>query len=85
MSKRLQIIVPDNEYKLALSVTKSKKISMSELVRAGLREVTKKLSEPNKGDRLNHLLGLAVNSGPTGEIDDILEEINKSRNLDDLY
>jgi hypothetical protein len=80
MSKRLQVVMPDDEYRAAVSVARSRGTPLSRLVRDSLRRiVAEEAEDPER--RIAAVLRFARFAGPTGDIDQVLEEIERGRGL----
>jgi hypothetical protein len=80
MSKRLQIVMPDDEYRSALKAAKKSNKSLSELVRDSVRRtVSEGAGSPEM--RIAAVLKFARFEGPTGDIDEVLREIENGRGL----
>ena len=75
----MQVLFPDDEYKQVLRTTRKLGVSVAdwirELVSRGLRE-----GQPiSSSDRLARLLQYAKYKGPTGDIEDVLLQIETGR------
>jgi len=81
MSKRLQIVMPDDEYRaVALEARRSGK-PIAKVVRESLKRT---LSEGTEGDpekRIAAVLRYARFEGPTGDIRKVLADIERGRGL----
>jgi hypothetical protein len=80
MSKRLQVVMPDEEYRSAVRVAKKSNRSISELVRDSIRRTVQEGSTSPEA-RIAAVLKFAAFSGPTGDIDALLHDIEVGRNL----
>jgi hypothetical protein len=75
MSKRLQVILDDEEWKEIREVTQNQRLSVSEWVRRTLRQARRRLPEGERGRKLDALRAATRHSFPTGDVDRILGEI----------
>ncbi len=81
MSKRLQVIMPDDEYRAVEDVAKRQGRPVSRVVRDSLRRtVAEELQAPPE-ERIAAVLRYARFAGPTGDIDQLLSEIERGRAL----
>ncbi len=79
MSKRLQVVLPDDEYRDLARAARKRGASVSELVRQSLRRALAERPEPGADERIAAVLRFARFAGPTGDIEQILAEIEKGR------
>jgi hypothetical protein len=79
MSKRLQVVMPEDEYEAVQRVARRRGKRLSELVRESLRRTTAEEVDEDPERRIAAVLRFARYSGPTGEIDDILAGIERGR------
>ena len=77
MSKRLQVIMPEAEYKLLHSAAKRSRCTVAGLVRASLRETLAAKPQRPPQERLLAILRFAKASGPTADIEEMLAEIDR--------
>ena len=80
MSKRLQVILPDDEYRSLTNAAKNHDQSVSSFVRSSLKfscrlPASKKTAE----ERLALIMRFAKYQGPTADIEHLLEEIEEGR------
>jgi predicted transcriptional regulator len=77
MSKRLQVILDDAEYRELQRIAKRHRVTVSEWVRRAVRELSDR--EPPAGlDRKLALVREGARSAyPTGDIDAVLEDIER--------
>jgi len=82
MSKRLQVILKDSDYQEIQRRARSRNMSVAEWVRQAL-DLTRR-REPDGGvDKKLTVLRAAVRHNyPTGDIDQILQEIEQGRRLE---
>ncbi len=81
MSKRLQVLIPDDEYRAIVSAARRRGQPVARLVRESLRRTVMEGSEPDPDRRIAAVLRFARFSGPTGDIDQLLREIEEGRGL----
>ena len=79
MSKRMQILVPDAEYKEVLRITKNMGTSVADWVRDLISEGIQKRQRKSADAKIAAVLRYAKFKGPTGSIDQILKEIDEGR------
>lgn len=82
MSKRLQILLPEADYRAIVKVCRHDKKKVSEWVRESLRRSLKYKEAPSAEDRIASVLRFASYSGPTGDIEEILSEIERGREFE---
>jgi predicted 2-oxoglutarate/Fe(II)-dependent dioxygenase YbiX len=77
MSKRLQVLLPDQEMAEIQRVARRERVTVGEWVRRALREARARrpVSEPEA--KLKAIRRAAEYSFPTGDIDQILSEIER--------
>jgi hypothetical protein len=82
MSKRLQIMLPDDEYEAVTEAARRQGKPVARLVRESLRRTLDEDAEPEDPQhRIAAILRFARFSGPTGDIEEILEDIERGRAL----
>lgn len=77
MSKRIQVVVPDEELEQLQQVARREGLTLSEWVRQALRRAR---SERPTGDRMRKLAAVRAasrHSFPTGDIDEMLADIER--------
>lgn len=79
MSKRLQIVMPDEEYRAVAKAAKLRKKPIAQLVRESLKKTLAEERERPADERIAAVLRFARFSGPTGGIDEILADIEAGR------
>jgi hypothetical protein len=79
MSKRLQVVVSDEEYRAITRVAAQRGVPVAEVVRDSLRRTLPGDEAPDPNMRIALVLGFARFAGPTGDIDRILTEVEKGR------
>ncbi len=82
MSKRLQVLVPDSEYENLSKVARRNKVSVSELVRQSITLILTRNRQRTPQEKIAAIMRYARFSGPTGDIEQILGEIDRGRELD---
>ena len=79
MSKRLQILLPDDEFKKLKKFCKVKRKSVAEIVRESIRNCMSTDTPEDPSAKISRLLRFAKFEGPTGDIEQILREIDEGR------
>ena len=79
MSKRVQVVLPDDEYRALTDAARRQGKPVAAVVRDSLRSALAQADEPGPEERLAAILRFARFSGPTGDIDQLLEEIARGR------
>lgn len=77
MSKRLQVIVDDKEWKELDKAARRRGLSLSEWVRQVLRDARRQEPTRDVGTKLEVVRAASKNSFPTADIDQMLEEIEQ--------
>ena len=81
MSKRLQVVMSDEEYQLVADSAKRRGIPIAEVVRDILRRTLPEDEARPAQERIAAVLAFARFAGPTGDIDEILREIETGRGV----
>ena len=81
MSKRLQVIMPDDEYRALTEEARRRGATVSRVVRQSLRQTLADQGEMDPERRIAAVLRFARFAGPTGEIDQLLDEIDRGRGV----
>jgi hypothetical protein len=81
MSKRLQVVMPDDEYRKVARAARRRGEPIAQLVRESLRRTVAAEVERTPEQRIAEVLRFARFEGPTGDIDRILAEIERGRGL----
>jgi hypothetical protein len=81
MSKRLQIVLPDDEYEAVVAAADRQGKPVARLVRESLRRTLAEHDEADPDQRIAAVLRFARFSGPTGDIEQILDEIERGRSV----
>jgi hypothetical protein len=79
MSKRLQVVIPDDEYRAIEGAARRRGGTVSQLVRESLRRTVADEAGVDPERRVAAILRFARFSGPTGDIDAILADIERGR------
>jgi hypothetical protein len=79
VSKRLQVVLSDEEYRAVARLARRQARPVSEVVRESLRRTMDEQGERPAEDRIASVLRFARFSGPTGDIDRILSDIERGR------
>ena len=79
MSKRLQIVMSDEEYRAVAKLARKRTKPVAQIVRESLRRTMAEESEHRPEERIAAVLRFARFAGPIGDIDRILEEIEQGR------
>jgi hypothetical protein len=79
MSKRLQVVIPDDEYRAVISAARRRGQPVSRLVRDSLRRSLAEEPDTDPDRRIAAVLRFARFTGPTGDIDVLLREIEEGR------
>ncbi|MBI4924858.1 MAG: antitoxin [Bdellovibrio sp.] len=79
MSKRLQILLPEEEYKEIQTISRLDKKTIAEWVRQSIRSSIKERVPEESEKKIARILSFAKYSGPTGDIQSLLKEIEKGR------
>lgn len=75
MSKRLQVILDDEEWEEIREVAQNQRLSVSEWVRRTLRQARRRLPEGQRGRKLDALRAATRHSFPTETVERMLAEI----------
>jgi hypothetical protein len=81
MSKRLQVVLPDEDYRALVSAARRRGQTVSRLVRDSMRRILAEEAEPDPDRRIAAILRFARFAGPTGDIAQMLEEVEQGRAL----
>lgn len=77
MSKRLQVILDDEEMKQIRATARRKRMTVAEWVRRVLREAREQEPSPNRRRKLEALRAAVRHRFPTAEIDEMLAQIER--------
>jgi hypothetical protein len=81
MSKRLQVLLEEPEYRRVVRIARARGMTMSEWVRHALREAAREEPTVDRGRKLTAIRAAAACSFPSGDLDDMLAEIERGRAL----
>jgi hypothetical protein len=79
MSKRLQVILDAREFKSFQQIARETGVSLGEWVRQALRRTAEGFARKTPQAKLKAISRASRHSFPTGDIDDILSEIERGR------
>lgn len=80
MSRRLQVLLPENDYAELIRMTKKIKITVAEWVRNVIRKGIQENKPISSEKKISNILKYAKYQGPTASIEQILKEIEKGKN-----
>lgn len=83
MSKRLQVILGDEEYREIRSVARRARLSISEWVRQALRAARREVSGADPGRKLEAVRAAVAYEFPTADMDRMLREIEAGYGADE--
>ena len=75
MAKRLQVILQDPEYRVIQRIARSRRMSLAEWVRQALERARDREPLRDPGKKLENIRSASRCDYPSGDIDQILEEI----------
>jgi hypothetical protein len=81
MSKRLQVILPDDEYRALADAAREQGKPIARVVRESLHRALAEETRTAPDKRIAAVLRFARFTGPTGDIDQILGEIERGRGI----
>lgn len=81
VSKRLQILLPEDEYRALADAAQRQGKPVARVVRESLRRALAEDTEFEPEERIAAVLRFARFAGPTGDIDQLLNEIERGRGL----
>lgn len=82
MSKRLQVVMPDEEYEAVADLARREGKPVARVVRDSLRRTVAEEQHVSPEERIAAVLRFARFAGPTGDIDQLLAEIERGRALE---
>jgi hypothetical protein len=80
MSKRLQVVIPDDEYIALECAARRRGKPLSQLVRESLRRIVEQ-EEVDTERRIAAVLRFARVDGPSADIEEVLADIERGRGL----
>lgn len=81
MSKRLQVLLEEPEYRGLVRIARARGMTVSEWVRQALREAAREEPSANRGRKLAAIRAASACSFPTGDIDAMVAEIDRGRDM----
>jgi hypothetical protein len=75
MSKRLQVLIPDDEFGALRAAAEARRMTLSDWVRASLREAVAARSSSQPDERIAAIRTAAAHQFPAPDIDVMLREI----------
>lgn len=82
MSKRLQVILQEREYREIQRMARSRRMSLAEWVRQALELARRREPTTGTGKKLEVVRAAVQHNGPTGDIDRMLAEIERGYGTD---
>lgn len=82
MSKRLQVILQEREYREIQRMARSRRMSLAEWVRQALDLARRREPTTGTGKKLEVVRAAVQHNGPTGDIDRMLAEIERGYGTD---
>ena len=79
MRKRLQVMMPDDEYRALARAAHRRSQPVAQVVRDSLRRTLAEEPAREPEERIASVLRYARFAGPTGDIDQVLAEIERGR------
>ena len=77
MSKRLQVLIEDSEYREIQRIARSRRVTVAEWVRTALRLARHRETSGDPGRKLDAVRTAARHSFPTGEINQVPAQIER--------
>jgi hypothetical protein len=77
MTKRLQVLVEDPEWREIQRAARSRRLTIAEWVRQALRAARKQQPTGDLDRKLSVVRGAVRHGFPTGEVEEMLEEIER--------
>jgi hypothetical protein len=77
MSVRLQVLLPEDEWREIRQFAKTRRMTVAEWVRQALREVRQRQPESDSRKKLEVVRSAARHAFPTADIDQMLVEIER--------
>ena len=84
MSKRLQVLLEPREYRSFQQLAREAGLSLGEWVRQALRKIAAGRSKKSVHEKLEHIRRFSQYQFPSGDIEQILAEIEKGYLSDDI-
>jgi hypothetical protein len=77
MAKRLQVILQDHEYREIKRISRARRMSIAEWIRQALELARREEPSTDSGKKLQAIRAAVQHEFPTGDIDSMLEEIER--------
>jgi hypothetical protein len=81
MSNRMQVLLDEPEYRRVVRIARAKGMTVSGWVRHVLRQAAREEPTVDRGRKLAAIRAAAARSFPSGDIDEMLAEIERGRAL----
>ena len=78
MSKRLQVILSEEEYRAIRRAARERRTTVSAWVREALRDARRTAPSTSAADKLRVVRAAAGHAFPTADVDQMLDEIERS-------
>jgi len=79
MSKRLQVLMPDDDYRALLRAARRRKVPVSTLVRESIHQALRRGQPRSPEEKVDAILRYSGFAGPTGDIEEVLAAIDRGR------
>lgn len=77
MSKRLQVLLDDGEFREIRRIARAQRMTVAEWVRQALRAASRREPVGDAGRKLESIRAAARHAFPTGDLDEMLGEIER--------
>ncbi|MGH7308618.1 MAG: antitoxin [Candidatus Rokuibacteriota bacterium] len=77
MSKRLQVLLEEREFREIQRIARGRRMTVAEWVRQALRMASRQEPLGDAGKKLEVVRAAARHAFPTGDIDQVLEEVER--------
>ncbi len=77
MSKRLQVLMNERELRAARKLARQRRVTLSDLVRTAVRDELRRAPVNDQGKKLAAIREAARHAFPAGDLDQMLEEIER--------
>ena len=81
MSKRLQVLLPEEDFQELEARCEADGCTIAEFVRTSIKSSLQKPSRRTPEDRIARILGYARYDGPSGDIETVLAEIEQGKSM----
>ena len=82
MSKRLQVLLPETQYRALSELAAKSEVSVSDIVRSCIEQTLAFASGKSVEARIAAVLKYSRFNGPTGDIEQVLAEIEEGRTVE---